>query len=110
MQVKNSISNYVGRAIKLATLGLVGFVVVDNHKHTLIDLERCKQQIYSTDSVRYNNLNDRYKPKNRYADYKVWYKEREEIIDSLRALRTAQKAYLEGAQLAQDSISNAKVK
>jgi hypothetical protein len=110
VQVKNSISNYIGKAIKLATLGLVGFVVVDNHKHTLINLERCKQEIYKTDSVRYNKLNNSYEPVNRYSDYKVWYKEREEMIDSLRTLGTAQKAYLEGAQLAQDSISNAKVK
>ena len=109
MQVKNGVSNYIGKAFKLATLGLVGFVVVDNHKHTLINLERCKQEVYNTDSVRYNKLNETYLPSNRYSDYKIWCKERDEMYDSLRTIGQIKKSYFEGGQSLQDSVENVKV-
>lgn len=82
--------------MKLTTLGLVAFVVVDNHKYTKIDLEKCKKEIYATDSNRYNKFERTYKERNRYADYKAWDAERERMFDSLENLGVAQKAYFEG--------------
>ena len=96
MKVKLNTTNLLGKAIKLATIGLVGFVVVDNHKYTKVALEECKKEILTTDSNRYNRFNQTYVERNRYTDYKAWGAERDRMLDSLEKFGTAQKAYLEG--------------
>ena len=97
MQIKfNTTKHFFERAIKLATVGLVGFVVIDNHKYTKIDLEKCKKEIYTTDSNRYNRFNKSYVERNRYTDYKAWDAERDRMLDSIEKLGTAHKAYFEG--------------
>ena len=96
VQGARSLGYYFEKAVKLATLGIVGFVVVDNHKHTIINLEKCKQEICQRDSVRYNNFNSFYKPRNRYSDYKAWGLERDRMYDSIKKQGESNKAYFEG--------------
>ncbi len=96
MKVKFDVTKSIENAFRLVAIGIVGFVVVDNHKYTKIDLEKCKQQIYRVDSNRYNKFNNSYKERNRYADYQAWGAEREKMLDSMKKIGAAEKSYFEG--------------
>lgn len=96
MRIKVDFSGAIEKTFKLIAIGIFGFVVVDNHKYTKNALENCKKEIYQTDSCRYKRFDDSYKEINRYADYKAWGAERDKMLDSIKKIGSAQKAYFEG--------------
>lgn len=102
------IPDYISRGV--AATGIITGIVIAYNQHNQIkdDLVKIKKEIKTKAPQKFEEINNKYKPKNRYADFSFWYQQNKQLDESLKMDSIIQKAYFEGAQMVRDSIANAK--
>lgn len=104
----SKLPDYVARG--LASIGIVGGACIcyGTHIQTKEDLEKVKKEFKAKAPHKFEELDNNYKSRNRYADFSYWYQQSKKLDESLKMDSIIQKAYHEGAQMVRDSIANAK--
>lgn len=71
------------------------------------EIDKLKQKVLTTDTARYNRINNDIKAGKKANTYYGWSKEVQKMNDSLKIDSIAKSAYAKGAQMVRDSIKAA---